>query len=577
MDASRAPRTGRTRLAAPILVLRSHPVLGIALSFPLALLAAPQAAATPPGLVVVKGGKTKFGSTEQEIEPLVLAHEELRHVLAAQTPQFTDDVEDFFLMPTEVTNEQYAEFVKATGAKPPRSWGQKALLAGQAAFADEIGKARQEAKAAGKPFEAKKFDPEKWWDDNWKDAEWEIPQAELAHPVVFISYAEAQRYSRWAGLRLMSEFEYQRAARADTARAYPWGDAWDDKKYCQSLHIGKDLAARVGTFPEGAANGIFDLSGNVWEWTASPFTAYPGHKTLKFKAKKREIECLAPFDPNQRVIVSGSYQMDKIGVRVATRMNTDRSQSTSALGFRCAASTVPGQDAARWIIDQDLNLSVLGNEAELAPSLTATMRRWTSVPGTAGVQGYAVITGYEHVLACPRSELRAASPSELATITTKDGPLQIGILEVPLPMKGPELDAGVFFIAWRGAGKLPEVKVEKDKQGIAVQGQESGQHPLLEVPGFTPEKDCYLFYSADGTPQVALEAPPVLSEKMRASEIKVEPFVPPDPKTLPKDAPPPTPIDTLRVTLVVQSASSKSKGFVFDLPIKVAPDAYKGW
>lgn len=550
-------------------------MLGIALLASLLLAPFPQIPGeAPPGLVLVKGGKTKIGSAVEDVEKLVIAQESLRNVLAAQTPQHTVDVEDFYLMPTEVTNEQYAEFVKVTGAKPPRSWGQKALQAGQAAFLEEQGKAKQEAKAAGKPFESKVFDAEKWWEASWKDAQWEIPQAELAHPVVFVTYAEAQQYARWAGMRLMTEFEFQRAARGDSERTWPWGDDWDDKKYCQSLHIGKDLSSAVGAFPDGAVNGIHDLAGNVWEWTASPFSAYPGYKQLRFTVKKRAIECLAPFDPNQRVTVSGSYQMDKIGVRLATRQNTERSQSTSALGFRCAASTIPGKDAAQWILDEDLNLQVLGTETELAPALTATLRRWKTAAGTVKVPGYAVVAGYEDVLAYPRTDLRAGSPSELATITTKDGPLFIGVIDVPLPMKQPELDAGTYFVAWRGAGKLAEAKPEKEKQGIALAVQEPVATPFQDVPGFTAEKDCFLFYTADGTPQVALEAAPVTSEKMRPCSVKVEPFVPPDPKTLPKDAPPPTPLDTLRVTLLVPSASSRSKGFVFDLPIKVAPGAY---
>jgi hypothetical protein len=90
------------------------------------------------------------------------------------------------------------------------------------------------------------------------------------------------------------------------------------------------------------------------------------------------------------------------------------------------------------------------------------------------------------------------------------------------------------------------------------------------------EKDCFLFYSVDGTPQVALEAPPTVIGKSGFSTLAIEPFVAPDPATLPKDAPPPTPLDTLRFKFNVTSASSKTKGAIFDLPLKVAPGTFDG-
>lgn len=548
-------------------------MLGIALLTSFLALSAPQEA--PPGLVLVKGGKTKIGSNTDQIEKMILAHEEPRNVLVSQTPQFTEEVEDFYLMPTEVTNEQYAEYVTATKVKPPRSWGVKALLAGQAAFLEEQGKAKQEAKAAGKPFDTKIFDPEAWWDANWKDVPWEIPQAELGHPVVFVNYADAQHYARWAGLRLMTEFEFQRAGRGDTDRDYPWGNDWDDKKYCQSLHIGKDQAVKVGSFPDGAVNGIYDLSGNVWEWTSSPFNPYPGYKPLRLTVKKRVIDCVAPFDPNQRVLVSGSYQIESYGVRIATRSNSDRIQSTSAIGFRCAASCKtekhgPGMDAAAWIIEDDLAMSTMG-DAQLAPQLTSILRKWSSKPGTTGVKGYAVITEYQHLLACPRENVRATTVNDLSTTTVKEAPLFIGFIDVPRPMERPQLDAGSYFIAWRGAGKLPEEKDEK--QGIELATQED-ETPFHKVTGFNPEKDSFIFYSRDGRPQAAMEAPPIAIEKMRDSTIKIEPYVPPDPKKLPKDAPPPRQVDTLRFQIVVPSSVSKSKGVIFDLPIEVKLNTY---
>lgn len=552
-------------------------MLGIALLTSFLALSAPQEA--PPGLVLVKGGKTKVGSNADQIEKVILAREELRNTLVSQTPQHTVQVDDFYLMPTEVTNEQYAEYVTATKVKPPRSWGAKALLAGQAAFLEEQGKAKQEAKAAGQNFVTKIFDPELWWDENWKDVPWEIPQAELAHPVVFVNYADAQHYARWAGLRLMTEFEFQRAGRGDTGRDFPWGDDWDDKKYCQSLHIGKDQSVPVGSFPDGAVNGIYDLSGNVWEWTSSPYTEYPGYKPLRLnvKGQKRVIDCVAPFDPNQRVLVSGSYQVENFGVRIATRMNSDRNQSTSALGFRCAASYFDkkpniGADAASWIIADDLVMSTLG-DTQLAPPNSTILRKWTSKPGTAKVKGYAVITEYQHLLACPRENVRATTVNDLTTTTAKEAPIFIGFIDVPRPMEHPLLDAGSYFIAWRGAGKLPEAE-EAEKQGIEFGGAQEEETPFHKVTGFNPDKDSFIFYSRDGRPQAAIEAPPIAIEKYHDSTIKIEPFVPPDPKKLPKDAPPPRQVDTLRFQIVVPSSVSTSKGVTFDLPIEVKMGTY---
>lgn len=525
----------------------------------------------PPGLLPVKGGKTKVGSTAKQVEDLVVAHEEVARVMAGETPQFTLDVDDFLLMPTEVTNEQYAQFVTATGARPPRSWGSAALQAGQAAFLEEQGKAKQAARAAGEPFEPKVFDPESWWAENWGSAKWEVPSDGAAFPVTFVTYAEAQRYARWAGLRLMSEFEFRRAARGDTAREFPWGDDWDDRKYCQSLLTGKDQPAAVASYAPGAVDGLFDLAGNVWEWTSTPYDPYPGYEPLRIKAGKRTIEGQAAFDPNQRVIVSGSFHTDRLGVRTSTRMNADRTQATNAIGFRCAASPKPGLDAAATLIEQVLRVSILG-DAELSPKDALVLRRWETVPGKVSVPGYAVISDYQHALFCPRAEVPASTSENLAELSLKEGPVFIGFLDLPRPMAKPELDAGTYFVAWRAAGDLP--KGTDSKQGMLLASQEAETTPFHEVTGFAADKSCYIFYSALGEPQVAIEAHAPKVEKARAGSVANEPFVAPDPKTLPKDAPPPTPIDTLRFTIPVVSATSKSKALFFDLALQIAPGTF---
>jgi formylglycine-generating enzyme required for sulfatase activity len=551
----------------------------IAPSIALPFLAFVQAGAepppAPPGLVLVKGGKTSIGTKVDDVEDLIRQHEEMKFALAAETPQFTLEVADFYLMPTEVTNEQYALFVRSTEGKPPCSWGTKALDQARAAFLEEQGKKKAEARQKGETFEAATFDPEAWWEKHWKEAPWEVPDKELALPVVYVNYADAQRYARWAGLRLMTEFEFTRAGRGDGDQPYPWGAKWDDKKYCHSLHLGKDQASPVGSYPEGAVNGIFDLCGNVWEWTSSPYDKFPGYKPVSVKIGKRNVEGLGPFDPDMRVAVSGSFQMPSTAVRLSTRKGCDRTQSTNALGFRCAASVEPGRDAAEWIIAQDLKLSVLSRDARLAPGQSAALRQWTTAPSQVAVPGYAAIASYEHVLFCPVEKAPASTTVDLGKHTAEHGPLFLGFVDLVRPLKEPELDGGTYWVAWRGAAPLkgqpaPAAKPKDSLRVTSPSSQETGV-PFQELPGFDPNVDCYVFYDLEGSAQAVLPAPPVVAERVKPCSLRVEPFVPPEKPE--KDAPPPVPLDTLRVTVFVLSATSNNKGFGFDLPIKLAPGA----
>jgi formylglycine-generating enzyme required for sulfatase activity len=365
-------------------------MLGIVLALPCLLVSAPVQEG-PPGLVLVKGGRTKIGTPKEAASKLIEEREGMKDYLAAETPLFTLEVEDFYLMPTEVTNEQFAAYVKAPGnrAKPPRSWGIEALQAAQAQYLLDQGKARQEAKQAGKPFENKLFDADKWWDENWESVSWKVPAGDETKPVVYTNHADAEAYAHWAGLRLMTEAEFQRAARENSDRVYPWGDEWAEGK-CLSLSNSKSEPVAVGSFPDGAVNGIFDLVGNVWEWTSTPYDAFPGYEAFKVKVKgppKREIQGLAPFDPNQRVVVGGSFQMEPVGLRIAIRKNSDRDQSTIALGFRCAASTRAGADMAAWMSDRELKLSTLPKDVELQHDNVVALRRWQTEPGTVKVPG----------------------------------------------------------------------------------------------------------------------------------------------------------------------------------------------
>ena len=151
----------------------------------------------------------------------------------------------------------------------------------------------------------------------WEDPAFNQP----SQPVVGVSWEDAISYARWAGKRLPSEAEWEKAARGVDGRIYPWGNTWG-ADCCNSTGAqdGFEGTAPVGSFPSGASPyGAMDMAGNVWEWVADePSPDSP----LEFR--------------NVRIGKGGSWVNSQEGVKVSGRAKGDPKLADCIIGFRCA-------------------------------------------------------------------------------------------------------------------------------------------------------------------------------------------------------------------------------------------------
>lgn len=484
----------------------------------------------PPGMVRIPGGRTKVGSTVKDIERLLEQFPTLRASfgpLVGETPQTTVDVPDYYLMVTEVTNEQFAAYVRASGARPPRTWAQDVVDAAREAFLAEQARERAAAREAGRPSPpAAKFEEKDWWLQNWRDKPWQIPAGLECHPVVYVDYQDALQYARWAGLRLMLEEEYQRAVRGDRERSYPWGDQWEDGRFAATQEIKRiNSTSPVGSFPEGVSEqGVFDLAGNAWEWTASPFVEYPGFKPQRItvgKGSERQVlDGLPKFSPDFRVVVGGSYQNSRALARGTIRRGTPRDEQTNAITFRCAASLQPGRDMA-LTIDRDIPIEVrphnVGGQLKFDPKLTIALDRWQVGEGSCTVPGYAVIQTYDYILFTPVEEVHQTTLKDARDYSLADHPVPLGFFSTNQALVSPDLPPGTYLVAFRGLGATPEPKRPRAAEPAPAGGaagaraQEAGQAeaapPVLPLEKQIPlsiEVDNFILYDLTGKPVAAI-------------------------------------------------------------------------
>jgi formylglycine-generating enzyme required for sulfatase activity len=247
----------------------------------------------PPGMVLVPAGPFLMGTDEVDANQAALTVGFPHPWYEDEHPLRTIELPAFYIGQYEVTNADYQQFVTA-GYPPPPDWVNGAFPSGRAAL-----------------------------------------------PVVYVSWYEAMDYCHWRRMRLPTEAEWEKAARGPKGLKYPWGDAFDPAR--ANISTGPSIAGStraVGQFESGKSPyGVYDMIGNVWEWTDSWYQPYSGNRAVNenFGTTYRVNRGLS-FMSIGHIAPDQYSQVVSIIARAAFRSYDYPTSRVADVGFRCAKS-----------------------------------------------------------------------------------------------------------------------------------------------------------------------------------------------------------------------------------------------
>jgi toxoflavin biosynthesis protein ToxD len=248
-----------------------------------------------PLMIPLPGGRGLMGTSDDDIKRLQLKESDWAYdwsdndLFSSEQPQFIISLSPFEIGQFPVTNAEYHVFTTATGYRLPRGW---------------IG--------------------------------FRFPDDLDFHPVVGVSKIDAEAYIRWlnkqTGLkyRLPTEAEWERAARGDDGRIFPWGNTFDPWR-CNTAESAKKGTTPVGFYTPGGNSpcGAADMVGNVWEWTSTQLSPYPYESDDGREEQKSR---------GRYVIRGGAWYYTRKLARCAAREGMQDDQVSNMIGFRLARS-----------------------------------------------------------------------------------------------------------------------------------------------------------------------------------------------------------------------------------------------
>ena len=319
----------------------------------------------PPGMVWIPGGQFTMGTDDA-------------NSLANERPAHRVKLDDFWMDEHDVTNAEFRKFVKVTGyvttAEKPIDWEEMKTQVPPGTPKPPVEKLQPGSLVYTPPDHPVDLrDMSNWW--TWTaGANWKHPEGPKSnidgkddYPVVQVSWDDAVAYAKWAGKRLPTEAEWEFAARggAKTDTRFWWGDEFrPDKRFMCNTYTGefpvKDTAedGYAGTSPWRAfppnGYGLYDMAGNVWQWTADLYREDAHELVADQIAKSGAGFCMNPAGPTstfnpvrsvaenpERVVKGGSFLCNVNyceSYRPTARRGIPPDTGSGHVGFRCVKS-----------------------------------------------------------------------------------------------------------------------------------------------------------------------------------------------------------------------------------------------